>query len=167
MWQSRPSVIIRSALLLYQLQQRRRGGAGRGGSGWDAAAAALQLEKKLAQQRLAQFRGGRGGCLRCFHAVIFTGRDPEMLCVMCFFFFNPLHPPREKPRSGGAACGEVFMTGESPRCSRRGGCPPVMICQPFEGNEARAKEFTRRHSQRALSLTSAWRLNTPKRGNAG
>lgn len=31
----------------------------KGGSGWDAAAAVLQLEK-LAQQRLAQFKGRRG-----------------------------------------------------------------------------------------------------------
>lgn len=29
------------------------------------------------------------------------------------------------------------MIGESPR-----GCPPVMICRLFEGNDARAKEFT-------------------------
>lgn len=88
-----------------------------------------------------------------------------MSCV----FFNPLRPPREATkRRRGVRCGEVFTMGESPRCLRRGGCPPVMICQPFEGNGARAKEFTPRHSQqRALSLTDAWRLITPKRGNVG
>lgn len=57
--------------------------------------------------------------------------------MSCVFFFNPFLHSTEKPRTGGAERSEVFMIGESPR-----GCPPVMICQPLEGNKARAKEFT-------------------------
>lgn len=58
-----PSVIIRSALLLYQLQQREEAGWGGAGEGVQAG---TQLRpryswKKLAQQRLAQFRGEGGG----------------------------------------------------------------------------------------------------------
>lgn len=58
--------------------------------------------------------------------------------MLCVFFLTPSPPlPHEKPRAGGAEHSEVFMIGESPR-----GCPPVMICQPFEEGEAQAKEFT-------------------------
>lgn len=91
------------------------GRGGRGGSGWDAAAAALQLEKTSAAAPRAIRRGNGGGeCLRCFHAVIFAGRDPEMLCVMCFFL-TPSVPPREATkRRRGVRCGEVLTMGESP-----------------------------------------------------
>lgn len=103
------------------------------GSGWDAAAAMLPLEKPTQQQqRLVHVKSNREGrrrCLRCFHTVIFTGRDPEMLCVMPFF--NPPHPTSSTPtrltshESTALSAVRCFMISESRRQ-----CPPVIIFQP-------------------------------------